>query len=319
MKDTLGTIFGFLFGVFLIFFGITWPDHLSNYYMYQLRHHETIMIQLKEQKASSAVILEKKKEFQEFQDSWEGSITRFIDLKSILIVLGGAYAATMVAFPFNKAMAAILFMARALRAQTEVAEFLDVYDTVQKLATKRVRNELITDEEINAVVNKDFRRWLQDFIAVDLVEEEMMCEIVRSEIEMYNYRSFEEIDVLEFMGAATPAFGMIGTVVGLILMLGQTGTNVSGVMGGMSVALITTLYGVMLAQLIFLPIASKRYQLKESHVMLMEMIRESLVYLKRRELPEVSAQDLIIYLPWEYRNQILEKRMAALRSGDLGL
>ena len=71
------------------------------------------------------------------------------------------------------------------------------------------------------------------------------------------------------MGRACPAFGMSGTVVGLILMLGSTdsgGADISGVMGGMSVALITTLYGVLLAQIVFLPIASKRYQLKESQV-----------------------------------------------------
>ena len=88
----------------------------------------------------------------------------------------------------------------------------------------------------------------------------MIEEIVRSEIEMYNYRSFEEIDMLEFMGRAAPAFGMIGTVVGLIMMLGSVsgegGADIAGLMGGMAVAMITTLYGVLLSQLIFLPIAS---------------------------------------------------------------
>ncbi|MDP7630872.1 MAG: MotA/TolQ/ExbB proton channel family protein, partial [SAR324 cluster bacterium] len=174
---------------------------------------------------------------------------------------------------------------------------------------------------IEAVKNTDLRTWLQDFIVVDLVSEEMIEEIVRSEIEMYNYRSFEEIDLLEFMGKATPAFGMIGTVVGLILMLGSSsaeGADIAGVMGGMSVALITTLYGVLLSQLIFTPIASKRFQLKESQVLLLEMIREGLLYLKRRELPETAAKDLIIYLPPKLRKKILSEEQAALGQG-LGL
>ena len=147
----------------------------------------------------------------------------------------------------------------------------------------------------------------------------MIEEIVRSEIEMYNYRSFEEIDMLEFMGRASPAFGMIGTVVGLILMLGSVsgegGADIAGLMGGMAVALITTLYGVLLSQLIFLPIASKRFQLKESQVLLMEMIREGLLYLKRRELPETAAKDLVIYLPPKLRKKVIQEEQAAMGEG----
>ena len=181
--------------------------------------------------------------------------------------------------------------------------------------------EQLSDEEIAAVSNNDLRNWLQDFIAVEIVTEEMIEEIIRSEIEMYNYRSYEEIDLLEFMGRACPAFGMIGTVVGLILMLGSTtsgGADIAGVMGGMSVALITTLYGVLLAQIIFLPIASKRYKIKETQVLLMEMMREGLLYLKRRELPETAAKDLIIYLPPKLRKKILLEEQAAMNQ-DLGL
>ena len=110
-------------------------------------------------------------------------------------------------------------------------------------------------------------------------------------------------------------------MVGLILMLGSTtsgGADIAGVMGGMSVALITTLYGVLLAQIIFLPIASKRYQIKETQVLLMEMMREGLLYLKRRELPETAAKDLIIYLPPKLRKKILLEEQAAMNQ-DLGL
>jgi chemotaxis protein MotA len=125
--------------------------------------------------------------------------------------------------------------------------------------------------------------------------------------------------MLEFMGRASPAFGMIGTVVGLILMLGSVsgegGADIAGLMGGMAVALITTLYGVLLSQLIFLPIASKRFQLKESQVLLMEMIREGLLYLKRRELPETAAKDLVIYLPPKLRKKVIQEEQAAMGEG----
>jgi len=319
MLDKIGTLLGMLLGASLVIFGIIWPDHLSNYYMFQFREFEQGLESLKASQASIEDIRALKASFKVFQDSWLGSVSRFADLKSLLIVLGGSYAATLIAFRFGDAMRAILFIAKAFLKGKAEKDFLEVYHTVINLCEKRANNELITDEEISAVKNSDLQNWLQDFIAVDLVTEEMIEEIVRSEIEMYNYRSFEEIDMLEFMGRASPAFGMIGTVVGLILMLGSVsgegGADIAGLMGGMAVALITTLYGVLLSQLIFLPIASKRFQLKESQVLLMEMIREGLLYLKRRELPETAAKDLVIYLPPKLRKKVIQEEQAAMGEG----
>ncbi len=322
MLDKLGTLLGMLFGIALVFFGIVWPDHLSNYYMYMFREFETGLEALKATQATSEELRNHKAVFKEFQDSWLGSVSRFADLKSFLIVLGGSYAATLIAFRFGDAMRAIVFIAKAFLKGKADKDFLEVYHAIIGLCEKRANKELITDEEISAVKNSDLQAWLQDFIAVDLVTEEMIEEIVRSEIEMYNYRSFEEIDMLEFMGRAAPAFGMIGTVVGLILMLGSVGgeggADIAGLMGGMAVAMITTLYGVLISQLIFLPIASKRFQLKESQVLLLEMIREGLLYLKRRELAETAKKDLVIYLPPKLRKKVIQEEQAAM-GGGLGL
>ena len=322
MLDKLGTLLGMIFGTALVFFGIVWPDHLSNYYMYMFREFETGLETLKATQATSEELRNHKADFKEFQDSWLGSVSRFADLKSFLIVLGGSYAATLIAFRFGDAMRAFLFIAKAFLKGKADKDFLEVYNTIIGLCEKRANKEIISDEEISSVKNTDLQTWLQDFIAVDLVTEEMIEEIVRSEIEMYNYRSFEEIDMLEFMGRAAPAFGMIGTVVGLILMLGSVGgeggADIAGLMGGMAVAMITTLYGVLISQLIFLPIASKRFQLKESQVLLLEMIREGLLYLKRRELPETAKKDLVIYLPPKLRKKVIQEEQAAMGEG-LGL
>ena len=322
MLDKLGTLLGMLFGTALVFFGIVWPDHLSNYYMYMFREFETGLETLKAAQATSEELRNHKAVFKEFQDSWLGSVSRFADLKSFLIVVGGSYAATLIAFRFGDAMRAFLFIAKAFLKGKADKDFPEVYNTIIGLCEKRANKEIISDEEISSVKNTDLQTWLQDFIAVDLVTEEMIEEIVRSEIEMYNYRSFEEIDMLEFMGRAAPAFGMIGTVVGLILMLGSVGgeggADIAGLMGGMAVAMITTLYGVLISQLIFLPIASKRFQLKESQVLLLEMIREGLLYLKRRELPETAKKDLVIYLPPKLRKKVIQEAQAAMGEG-LGL
>lgn len=322
MKDTLGTIFGFLLGAMLLFFGIIIPDNYSNYYVYNVTKYEKQIEDMEYAGRPVYEIRQVKKEMQGFKDSILGSISRFADLKSFGIVVGGSFAALLIAFPFSKAVRVLIFTFQALKRDTMKEEFLDVYENALKLAEKRSKGEIITEADLEQIKNENLREWVQDFIVVEIVSEEMITEIIQSEIEMYNYRAFEEIDVLKFIGSAAPAFGMVGTVVGLILMLGAAsgeGTQISDVMGAMSVALITTLYGVLMAQLIFLPVSSKRYQLKESNNKLMEMIQESILYLKRRELPEIAGQDLIIYLPPKLRRKVTEERIAVMQSGDLGL
>ena len=64
-----------------------------------------------------------------------------------------------------------------------------------------------------------------------------------------------------------------------------------------------------------MPIASKRFQLKESQVLLMEMMREGLLYLKRRELPETAAKDLVIYLPPKLRKKVIQEEKASMGEG----
>ncbi len=322
MKDTLGTLLGFILGASLLFFGIVFPDRYSNYYVYQITTYDDIISRMEEANRPVVEIRAAKAELEAFKTSLLGSVSKFLDIKSAGIVIGGAFAALLIAFPVSRAINTIKFIALAFARRRLQEDFLEVYETVMRLAEKRSAGEIITDADIEDIQNDNLREWVQDFIAVDVVSEEMITEIIQSEIEMYNYRAFEEIDVLRFLGAAAPAFGMVGTVVGLILMLGAASgdnTSISDVMGSMSVALITTLYGVLLAQLIFIPVASKRFQLKESNVKLLEMIQEGILYLKRKELAEVASQDLIIYLPPRLRWEIEEERREAFESGDFGL
>ncbi len=322
MRDTLGTILGFILGASLLICGIVIPDRSSNYYVYKVTNYVDTIAAMKESNQPVEDIDVIKKEMEQFKSSLPGSIYRFLDIKSFGIVVGGAFAALLIAFPFSKAVNTIKFIALALQKRRVDEDFYEVYDVILTLAEKRNAGEIITERDIDDIENDNLREWVQDFIAVDVVSEEMISEIISSEIEMYNYRAFEEIDVLRFLGSAAPAFGMVGTVVGLIMMLGAaTGdnTSISDIMGSMSVALITTLYGVLAAQMIFIPIASKRFQLKESNAKLLEMIHEGILYLKRKELAEIAGQDLIIYLPPKLRKLVEEERRAAMSSGDLGL
>ncbi|MBI3992611.1 MAG: MotA/TolQ/ExbB proton channel family protein [Candidatus Lambdaproteobacteria bacterium] len=318
MIDRLGTLVGFLIGATLIVFGITWPDQLSNYYVYQINQYENTIGALKEQGATRNEIEAVAKEEEAFKNSFEAGITRFVDLKSFLIVFGGSYAATLIAFPFRRAIATLVYMGMVFAREKSEWEFETVYKHMVEFAELRFRKQMIPDEKIAAIPLYFLRDALENFIQVDWVSEEMVTEIINSEIESYAYNADQEINVMEYMGRVAPAFGMLGTVVGLILMMGRAaGENASivDVMGGMSVALITTLYGVLLAQLIFLPVAAKLTRNKESYVRLYDMIREGTIYLHRRERPDVIEQDLQIYLSKRRRLQIQAQRRAEMAGG----
>ena len=321
MIDRFGTLIGFVIGLSLIFFGITWPDSKSNYYIYQMNQYKERQEQMKTQGAPRAQVEALQNEIKEFNKSWEAGVSRFVDLKSFLIVFGGSYAATLIAFPLRQALATIIYIFMVFSRERSDEEFSSVYEALMEFGDYRYRNDIIPDEKIANVPIYFLRDAMENFIQVDWVTEEMAEEIINSEITGYDYQQSREISVMEYMGRVAPAFGMLGTVVGLILLLGRAagaGSNIGDIMGGMSVALITTLYGVLLAQLIFQPVAAKLERNKESYIRLYEMVREGILYLKRRERPDVMEQDLQIYLSKKRRLRMQEERKAAIARGDFG-
>ncbi|MDH4225836.1 MAG: MotA/TolQ/ExbB proton channel family protein, partial [Deltaproteobacteria bacterium] len=282
MLDRLGTFLGFFIGVTLIIFGITWPDNLSNYYVFHVTQYESQLIELKKTNAPRKEIQEKQEEMRAFKGSWEAGITRFVDLKSILIVLGGSYAATLIAFPFRRSSLSLFYIFYVFAKEKRDEDFEVVYNAINKFSDLRFRKQMIPDEEVDRIPLYFLRDAINNFIQVDWVSEEMVQEIISSEIEMYAYNQDQEISVMEYLGKVAPAFGMLGTVVGLILLMGQAAgenSSIGSIMGGMSVALITTLYGVLLSQLFFLPVAEKLHRRKDSYIRLYEMIREGVLYM----------------------------------------
>ena len=322
MVDRIGTLVGFLVGLALVLFGITWPDHLSNWYVYRITTTEARITKLKQDGAPRAQIEPLVAAEEEFKQSWEAGITRFADLKAFLIVLGGSYAATLIAFPFRNAAKTFAYVFMVFRRERTDEEFEVVYKTMLEFAEHRFNDEIIPDSRVAAIPLYFMRDCIENFIQVDWVSEEMMEEIITSEIENFAYQEDKDIAVMNYMGKAAPAFGLLGTVVGLITLLGsaaRANATITDVVGGMSVALLTTLYGVMLSQMVFLPVGEKHQRLKFSYIRLYEMIREGCLYLHRRERPDVAEQDLQIYLSKKRRMQIRTERKAAMARGELGL
>ena len=102
--------------------------------------------------------------------------------------------------------------------------------------------------------------------------------------------------MFEQLGAYSPAFGMIGTLIGLIMMLQQL-DDPSSLGGGMAVALITTLYGVVLANLVFLPIAGKLKIKSDKEILIKEIMIEGILSIRAGENPRIVEEKLKAFLP----------------------
>ena len=271
--DKLGTLLGFIAGSVFILSGILWPAEFSNI----------------------ALWLESTGDAESF-NKYVIQILRFFDLKSFIIVFGGTISATFVAFPYTKTMRSFKSIPKVFSADTAEEATQEIYDQSKIIAEKRYSGKRITNDDLNSLENPFMRRWIEGLIVREQVEEESLGQIIQAEVQMYDQRAEEEIEIFDFMGTAAPAFGMVGTIVGLVLMLAETG-SIRSVMQAMSIAMLTTLYGVILSNMVLLPIASKRKQLKDSNIILLEMVRESVNRIARREAPYTILQELHNFLP----------------------
>ena len=271
--DKFGTVLGFFAGTIFILSGILWPAEFSNIALWRESTGDS-----------------------ESYNKYIVQILRFFDLKSLFIVFGGTISATFVAFPYTKTLRSFRSIPKVFAADVAEEATQEIYDQSKLIAEKRFSGKRITNDDLSSLENPFMRRWIEGLIVREQVEEEAVAQILRAEVSMYEQRADEEIEIFDFMGTAAPAFGMVGTIVGLVLMLAETG-SIRSVMQSMSIAMLTTLYGVILSNMVLLPIASKRLQLKKSNLVLLEMVRESVNRIARREAPYTILQELNNFLP----------------------
>ncbi|MCK5445687.1 MAG: MotA/TolQ/ExbB proton channel family protein, partial [Rhodospirillaceae bacterium] len=163
--------------------------------------------------------------------------------------------------------------------KSEVGRVIRWAYTVQK------RGVPALEQEANRAVRGDkFLKFGIDMVVSGYSGDEVR-EIMNNTIETTFARNTVQVQILENMGTAAPAFGMIGTLVGLIIMLDNMGGDPSSLGKGLAVALLTTLYGVLFARIIFLPAATKILQREEIVRFRNYLITEGLALLADKKGP----------------------------------
>lgn len=221
-----------------------------------------------------------------------GDISSFLDAPSLTITLGGSFCALLISFPLKdiKKVPALL---KKLFFSTEMntAEFIEmVIDLSRK---SRSQGILAIEEEVTNLDNEMLAFGLG--MVVDGTEPEILKEVLEIKADNIEKRHSVGHRIFTKWGDLAPGFGMLGTLIGLVIMLGQL-SDPSTIGTGMATALITTFYGSLLANLVFLPIASNLKQQTEEEMQRCEMAIEAVLSIQAGQNPRTIEQKLSSYL-----------------------
>jgi chemotaxis protein MotA len=222
-----------------------------------------------------------------------GSFAAFCDLPSLLMVLGGTTGAAIACFPLRTVIRAPHIIAKSLRWRP--AKPAEVVTQLVALSETARRDGLLALESKVAGLNNAFlTAGVQ--MAVDGTRPEIIEEVLRSDTESMLARHREGKSLFDQLAKFAPAFGMIGTLVGLIIMLGHM-SDPGSIGSGMAVALITTLYGTVLSNAAFLPLAEKLANLSKHELLDREIIIRGVLAIQSGENPRLIHQKLSSLLP----------------------
>ncbi len=223
----------------------------------------------------------------------------FLDLASVFMVFGGTLAAAYMSYQARyvnhglKSIGHMLKKPMATRESlaTDVLTLIKWGYMVQSKGLIALENEVKTMNNIhNALL-----QWGANLVATGYKPEEVRV-MMETAVETTYERNLVSADVLKKMASDAPAFGMMGTLVGLVAMLQSLGDDMSKLGQGMAVALLTTLYGVVSARLVFLPAAQKLEQKEQISHFRNVMVAEGLVLLSEKQSPRYMQDRLNSFL-----------------------
>jgi len=221
----------------------------------------------------------------------------FINVPGLLMVVGGTFAATLIKFPFDEVKGAFKVAAQAFTKREEKLETL--IEQATTLCTTVRKGGLLALEEA-PVDNPFFQKGLQ--LCADGNPGDFIRDALNREMEQSAERHQVGQDIWRAIGESAPAFGMIGTLVGLVQMLVAL-DDPSALGPGMALALLTTLYGALFANLIALPIADKLAIRSTQELVANSLIVEAVVGIQQGANPRVLHEMLEAYLPSRNRSE----------------
>ncbi len=240
-----------------------------------------------------------------------GNIYWFMNINSLLIVVGGTFSATMVNLPL-KAVSNIFNILKNV-FKGEDYNYNGVIEEIVQKATKARKDGLLSLEaDLSKMRDGFFKNGIE--LAINERDAKRLRTFLNLEMNNIHSRHIAGQELFLYMASYAPAFGMLGTVLGLIIMMNNfaSGDNQADIsfsvaerfaelLAGMGLALITTFYGVFFANMIFLPIGGKLKRRSENEMMLKNIVVEGIISIHAREHPMLIREKLMTFVPSQYR------------------
>ena len=272
-----GTVIGLISGVICIFVAMVWPEG-----------------------DTPTIIPTEGSGFRWEQLAW------FFQPQSVFIVVGGVLCATLVNYPLN----AVLGLRKVFKnvILSEKFDFTGMIDNIVVLAEKSRKDGLLSLEAGLSEIDSVFLRNGVE-LAINERDSSRLRTFLSMDLNNISTRHIGAQEIILYMAAYAPAFGMLGTVLGLIIMMnkfqmsGETSSidfNVAeqfaSLLSGMGTALITTFYGVFFANMVLLPIAGKLKRRSENELMLKNIVLEGIISIHGREHPILIREKLMTFV-----------------------
>jgi chemotaxis protein MotA len=226
----------------------------------------------------------------------------YADFPALLIVFGGSIASAFMGYHSRDvitAFKAIFWMVKKPKStreglNTEIVRLIKWGYIVQAKGLPGLENEIKTVQANDPVV-----KYCMELVVTNHSPAELRTMMTTAVESVFEHKTVP-VQVLKNMGASAPAFGMIGTLVGMVAMLSQMGAAPENMMKvvaeGMALALVATLYGVLLARMVFLPAANKLLQKEETERFRNLMVVEGLCLLAEKKTPRFLQDRLNSFL-----------------------
>lgn len=265
----IATIIGLIFGLFLVFFGMSEP----------------------------------------------GTFTppdTFFNLRGLAIVLGGTIAATLVNYPFKNVLGMLKVSLQAFFNKGAINPMIIIDDLAQYSELARKQGLPSLEKVIEGVENHYLQMGLENAILER--DPKKLENFLENELNSMVERHSSGQEIFYNMGSYAPAFGLLGTVMGLILMMtkqaatSSVGSYAAGaqdsmaaLLQGMGIALVTTFYGVLLANLLFIPIAGKLKARSDEEVHSLNIIKAGILSIHSKEHPLIMREKLLTFVDKDTR------------------
>jgi chemotaxis protein MotA len=231
------------------------------------------------------------------------SILTYLDLPSFMMTMGGSFAALFVSNPLSQTLRFFKYMTLTFKVPHWEEE--RIISSLVNFSEKARREGLLAlEDDLEEVEDEFLRKGIQ--LVVDGTDPEIIKNVLLNDLSQMQSRHAEGIKLFDDWSKLAPAFGMIGTVVGLIGMLANL-SDTSSIGRNMGLALITTLYGALWANLIAIPMKSKLEGQDSAEGTVKEIMIEGILSIQSGDNPRILEEKLISFLPPDRRAAVKQE------------